>query len=227
MVEGGVPLDEVIAKAKEGFAGASAALGQIRVLDQRGEGERVDAGLEGTGELEEFGATLLIRGGALDEAEVMSNAAVEVAERSGGPAITSAAKGAVESGELRGIIRVGGGEVVVPAHLGAEHGEALSEGIPGTEANTGINVARQATPASFSLGEEGGEGLGRGGEASIIGAELVGRGKSEGRYDVVAGAALCEVEWRFTEDGAAGTGRGVERDKRVQGPRGDPRNTLS
>ena len=47
LVEGGVPLGEIQAVAKEGLARASAALGQIAVFDQRGERERVNAGLKG------------------------------------------------------------------------------------------------------------------------------------------------------------------------------------
>ena len=59
------------------------------------------------------------------------------------------------------------------------------------------------------------ECLRRGGEASIVGAELVGAGKGEGRNDVVTGSALRAVEGGLAKDGATKTGGGVEYDKRV------------
>ena len=202
--------------AKEGLARAVAALGQIAVLGKGGKRERVDAGLKGAGELMQLGAAFLVRDGALDEAEVVANAAVEFAEGGDGAAVTSAAKGTVKASELRRVIRVGGGEVVVLAHLRAKHGEALREGIPGADADAGIDVARQATPAGLSVGEEGRERLRRGGEASIVGADLVGVGEGERGDDVVAGSALCAVEGGLAKDGATMTGRGVECDKRVR-----------
>ena len=154
LVEGRVPLGKISAVAKEGLARASAALSQIAVFDEGGEGERVNAGLEGTGQLMELGAAFLVRDGALYEAEVMPNASIEFAEGSDGAAIASAAKGVVEPGKLSDVVRVSGSEVVVFAHVGAEHREALRIGIPGAKAETGIDVASQAAPTGFGVREK-------------------------------------------------------------------------
>ena len=112
LVEDGVPLGEIGAVAKESLARASATLRQVAIFGKSREGERVDSRLEGTGQLVEFGAAFLVRDGAVDEAEVMANATVEFAKGSGGAAITAAAKGAVQPGELGSVVRVGGEEVV-------------------------------------------------------------------------------------------------------------------
>ena len=88
------------------------------------------------------------------------------------------------------------------ANLGAKHWEILGEGIVGTKANAGVNVASQATPSGLGIGKEGREGISRRGEAGIVHAELVLMGEGESGHDIIAGHVLREPEGWFTQDGA-------------------------
>ena len=201
-MEGRVPLSKIGAVAKEGRTRAIASLRKVTVLDKCGEREWVNACLEGMGQLVKFGAAFLIRDGAVDEAEVMSDATVEFAEGGDGAAITTATKGTVQPGKLRSVVRVGGGEFVVLPYLGAEHGETFRVSIAGAKADTGIDVASQATPPGLGVGEESREGRWRGGKAGVVRAKLILRRESEGGDNVVMGGALSETE------GGARTGWG-------------------
>ena len=96
-----VPLKKVRAVAEERSTRAITALGEVAVLSQCGEGEGVNASLEGTGELVEFGPTLLVGDGSRDQAQVVVDASVELTERGDGAAIATAPKGTVEAGKAK------------------------------------------------------------------------------------------------------------------------------
>ena len=117
LVESRVPLKKVRARTEERSTRAIAALGEVAVLNQRGERKGINASLEGAGKLVEFGSTLFVGGGSRDKAQVVVGASVELAEGGDRATIAATPKGTVEAGKLGSVVRVRGGELVVRPHL--------------------------------------------------------------------------------------------------------------
>ena len=160
LVEDGVSVSKVSARAKECLPRAGAALGQVKVLNHGRKGERVNTSMEGFRELDEFGALFLVRDRAQDETQIVPHTTGKFVEGGGSTTITLAAKGVIKTSKLGSMIGVRRGEVIVVVNLGTKHREVLSKGIASTKAHASINVAGQAAPASLSVSKEGSEGRG-------------------------------------------------------------------